>query len=229
MGIEVAALLAEGKPIQGTQFELADAVAAPSDLSQVEGVPIRTIEEPAREPVHVWIDFSQPQGTLKLLEAIEAPIVVATTGFDESQLSFLRSYAERFPVLLTPNTSPGITLFKQLLRQIPKDFPCEVVVTEAHHIHKKDAPSGTAKALLSVLQERGFSNPQVHVTRAGNIRGEHSVKLICENETIEIHHSAQDRKLFAQGALIGAQFLVTQDLSPKIYTMEEVFNYEVPK
>jgi len=224
VGSEVAALLAPGYRRGPDLLELADAVTGSGKLVSIEGVDCRTLEDEPREPVHVWVDFSRPEATLKLLETADAPVVIGTTGFTDAELSRVRAYAERHAVLLAPNTSPSLAVVSKLLKQLPKadQWDCEVVLSEEHHKHKKDAPSGTAKRLIAVLAERGFTDPQVQVTRAGEIIGVHTVKLISANEEITIEHRVSQRRVFAEGALAAAAFLA-RGLSPRLYSMEEVF------
>jgi 4-hydroxy-tetrahydrodipicolinate reductase len=224
VGSEIAALLAAGYQAGGDWLELADAVTGSGKLTSIEGVDCRRLEDPPREPVHVWIDFSRPEATLKLLETVDVPVVVGTTGFTESQLSGLRRYAEKAPLLLAPNTSPSLAVVSRLLSEVPRaeSFPCDVVVSEEHHKHKKDAPSGTAKRLMAVLAEKGYTNPQVQVTRAGEIIGVHTVKLLSPNEEITITHRVNSRRVFAEGALCAARFLA-RGVSPRLYSMEEVY------
>lgn len=223
MGLEIAAQLTEGFSHLGVTLELADAVASSERLTSIEGIPVRRLEEPPREPVHVWIDFSRPAGTLALLERNQGPVVIGTTGFEEAQLAKIRAYAEKYPVLLAPNTSPGMNLVLALLESIPRGLKgFDVVLEEGHHKHKKDSPSGTAKAMIASLEKAGHPPGQVLVTRAGGIRGVHTVKLISEDEEIMIGHQVMDRKVFARGALLAAAFLLTQK-KPGMYRMSDVF------
>lgn len=225
VGLEVASLLGTSNYAVGEDWlELADAVTGSGKLTSIEGVDCRTLEDEPRDLVHVWIDFSRPEATLKLLETIDAPVVIGTTGFTEAQLAEVRAFSQKHAVLLAPNTSPSLTVVTKLLGQLPKasDWKCEVVVCDEHHTHKKDSPSGTAKKLIAVLAERGFTEPQVQVTRAGEIIGVHTVKLISANEQITIEHRVNQRQVFAEGALAAAAFLA-RGVSPRLYTMEEVF------
>ena len=96
------------------------------------------------------------------------------------------------------------------------------MLLEEHHRHKKDAPSGTAKRIVDVMKTRGYTDFPVHVTRAGGIKGTHSVKLISDMEEIEIRHSVMDRRVFAEGALVAALFLVKQK-QPGMFSMDQVF------
>ncbi len=221
MGLEVAALLREGFKKGADLFELCDVVTDSDKYSNIEGVDTRSLEEPPREPVHVWIDFSQPDATVSLLAQIDTPVVIATTGFTSSQLKRVEDYAKKRPVLLSSNTSLGMNLMFDLISQLPSDLPFDARLHEEHHVHKKDAPSGTAKTLLEKLAEAGFKEVPTTVVRAGGTRGIHTLRLVGENEVLEIRHEALDRKIFAQGALLAAAFLVKQQ-EPGMYSMKNV-------
>lgn len=226
MGGELAALLAEGVMLDGDGYELADAIAGSGRLHSVEGVPVRRLEDPPREPVHGWIDFSRPEASLALLEQAEVPVVVATTGFTPEQRLRIAHFAEKIPVLLAPNTSPGIAVVLGLLRHVPSAAPgasgFEVLVEEAHHRNKKDAPSGTAKAILERLAAKGYDRPQVHVTRAGGLPGDHAIRFVAEDEELVISHRAWNRRVFARGALAALHFLLG-GRPPGLYSMEDVY------
>src|SRR5690606_24677515 len=126
------------------------------------------------------------------------------------------------PVLLCPNTSIGMNRMSAMLvlakPLASQGFAC--VVEEDHHKAKKDSPSGSAKRLLEALAKAGFDAPQVHVTRAGSIVGNHRVRFIADGEELVVEHRVTDRKIFARGALHGAQFLLKQK-EPRIYRFEE--------
>jgi 4-hydroxy-tetrahydrodipicolinate reductase len=223
VGKEIAALLSDGFVLGDDRFELSDAISESGSLQSIEGIPVRQWGEPEREPVHLWIDFSRPEGTLRLLEQVSTPILIGTTGFTPEQLSYVQAYAKRFPVLLAPNTSPGM---KAVLRMTSESaglgsLGFTTVLEEDHHRFKVDAPSGSAKRLLGLLKEIGFQNTQVHSTRAGSLVGTHTVRWIGEGEEILLQHRVTDRNVFAKGALWGARFLVKQTKA-KLYTFEEV-------
>lgn len=224
MGSELTGLLGQGYQIGKNFLELSDVVVGTSRLVSIEGVDVRHFGEPAREPVHVWVDFSRPSATMSLLEEVDCPVVIGTTGFSAQELERIREYSKRHAVLLASNTSPGMVLVRRMLGTLPASVKesFTVVLSEEHHRHKKDAPSGTAKSLLSILEETGFSDVPVHVTRAGAIVGTHTVKLISNEEEIVLSHRVTDRKVFAKGALAGAISLLQK--SPGLYTMDDILN-----
>lgn len=221
MGLAIAGLLAEGYQRDRDTLELCDAVGNSGRLTSVEGIEVRHVDEHPREPVHLWLDFSRPAGTMELLETIDCPVVIGTTGFTPEQQVRISEYARRKPVLLCPNTSPGMALMARMLREVPMPKDFAVALEEDHHRHKKDSPSGTAKMLLAILEAQGHKDIQVNVTRAGSIVGNHTVRFIADGEEISITHRVSDRKIFANGALLGALFLARQK-SPRVYTMDDV-------
>ena len=223
MGLEIAGLLEGGFSIGGDRLELADAIAGSSRLKSIDGVDVRTLDEKGREPLHVWIDFSRPKATLQFLSQLETPIVIGTTGFTEEEVARIGTFAERHPVLLASNTSPGMNQFFRILRDLPDGAfsGWSVALRDEHHIKKLDAPGGTAKTLLALLKQKGFEKVDVQVTRAGGIRGNHSVRFITDEEEFELVHRVMDRRVFARGALQAAHFLARQR-TPRVYSMEEV-------
>jgi 4-hydroxy-tetrahydrodipicolinate reductase len=222
MGIEVAGLLAGGLPVGSDLFELADAVAGSKKTTSVEGVEVRTLDEPAREPVHGWIDFSRPAATVKLLETVDRPVVIATTGFDAAQREAIERAARRVPVLVAPNTSPGVRQLYRLVQALRgPDSGFEASVVETHHAKKKDAPSGTAKALVERLRDRGYADVTVAALRAGGVPGEHEIRLVSEDEMVVLSHRVWNRRVFARGAVDALHWLLRQK-KPRLYAVDEI-------
>lgn len=178
----------------------------------------------------VLIDFSSPAGTLEAVSCAEAAgwgLVVGTTGLEEKAHEVLKKSAARIPVVVSSNMSVGVNVMLMLLetasKKLPKDF--SVDMTEAHHIHKKDAPSGTASMLaIKVAESRGLDLQallkSIKVIREGEIIGDHSVTFDGPQETIEIKHHAKSRDIFAQGALLAARFVASA--KPGFYSMGDV-------
>jgi 4-hydroxy-tetrahydrodipicolinate reductase len=142
---------------------------------------------------------------------------------------------------VAPNTSLGVTLLIELVRQaaaaLPAQFDIEII--EAHHRMKQDAPSGTALALGRAAAE-GRAQPPDHVrgaaaarqgaeigyavVRGGDIVGEHSVLFAGMGESLTLSHRATDRALFARGALRAAAWL--QSRAPGRYFMRDLFTHK---
>ena len=222
MGLQLCALLADDFFHEGNSLELADAICRNKKLTSIEGVSTRTIDEPPREPVHLWIDFSQPEGTVKLLEQIDTPVVIGTTGFTPAQTEAIDYYAKRHPVLLASNTSPGMNLLYRILEELAvPSWSNQTVLYEEHHGKKKDSPSGTAKELLKILEGRGIDDVQVHAVRGGSAPGIHSIRFLGELEELELTHRVADRKVFAQGALLAGLALLKKK-TPGRYAMKDL-------
>ena len=182
----------------------------------------------------VILDFSLAAGTARLVEILsEWPhaLVAATTALDPATESRLAALAKRAPVLRAPNLSLGIAVAQALLRALPPAargvFQAEIV--EHHHGTKKDAPSGTAKALAALLrgpaEGGGAGRPAggeilIHSIRGGTVPGTHRVVLSGAGETLEIVHTVYDRSVFARGALRAARFLHRR--GPGSYTIDDV-------
>ena len=182
----------------------------------------------------VVLDFSLAAGTARLAEILsEWPraLVAASTGLDAATEARLTELAARSPVLRAPNLSLGIAVTRTLLRAIAPAARAafETEIVEHHHVGKKDAPSGTAKALAALLrgpaEGKGSPGPQgreipIHSVRGGTVPGTHRVILSGAGETLEIVHTVYDRGVFARGALRAARFLHRR--KPGSYTIDDV-------
>ncbi len=150
----------------------------------------------------VVIDVTSAAGTGALIQRLSGqPLVVGTTG--ELPLDALRVYSERAPVVIVPNFSFGIPMLISLLEAAVPALPdgWRIEVIEAHHHHKKDAPSGTAKRLVRAI---GRDVP-THSMRLGDTVGTHEVWLAGPGERLELTHVATRREVFAIGALRWAE------------------------
>lgn len=194
----------------------------------------------------VVIDFTAPSVTARHAQACAAgghALVVGTTGLGAAEMAALQAAAVRVPVLHARNMSLGITVLTELVRQatalLGPDF--DVEVTEAHHRHKKDAPSGTALQLgeaAATARGRRLEDVAVYARaglaaagrpagaigfaslRAGAIVGDHTVLLAGAEEQLELTHRATDRALFARGALRAAGWLAGKPAG--LYSLREV-------
>ena len=147
------------------------------------------------------------------------------TGLDAATLKVLKNVSSQIPVLYAPNTSLSLAAMKQitaLAAKLLKNFDYEISILDEHHSLKKDAPSGTAKALgEAVLEGNGYSKePAYAAIRSGHIIGNHEVSFNGSGETIRLHHSVTDRAIFAEGATQAAFWVYGK---PKgFYSMEDV-------
>ncbi|MCS7297059.1 MAG: dihydrodipicolinate reductase C-terminal domain-containing protein [Bacteroidia bacterium] len=167
------------------------------------------------EEAEIIIDFSHAEQVPFLVKGCTErglPLITGTTGW-QAHLSELIAFAERFPSprwLWGANFSRGIALLKAALSTwVPfwshfSDW--EAILLEIHHRHKKDAPSGTAKELAQAFP---FVK-EVHSLRVGEVIGEHRLILSASGEEVELLHRAFDRRIFAEGALWAAVWLLRQ-------------------
>lgn len=177
--------------------------------------------------VDAVIDFSSPAGArhaANLAVSLGKPLVCGTTGLSPDDLAGLRAAATSVPVLVTPNTSAGVTLLAIELARIARALgpSYRASIVEAHHIHKKDAPSGTAKRLAEAVRAGGgqLDDDQVFAVRAGDIVGEHTIRFAGPGEELVITHRATTRDLFALGALRAARWIITRPAG--WYSMEQL-------
>jgi 4-hydroxy-tetrahydrodipicolinate reductase len=174
----------------------------------VEGVPYFASSELSGVPgFDVAIDFSLPEGfdpVLALCVTRGAAFVSGTTGISDGQGAALEQASGTIPVLWASNFSLGVAVLDELVERAAAalaGWDCDIV--ESHHVHKKDAPSGTALSLGSTAA-RGGAQPRYASLRAGDIVGEHLVQFTAMGERIELVHRATNRDIFARGALHAA-------------------------
>lgn len=178
----------------------------------VDGVPYFAASELAGVPAFdVAIDFSLPQGfdpVLALCVERGLPFVSGTTGLSDGQREALNAAAATIPLVWASNFSLGIAVLTDLVERAAGSLPgwdCDIV--EAHHVHKQDAPSGTALSLGEAATGSG-AQPRYASLRAGDIVGEHLVQFTGLGERLELIHRATNRDIFARGALHAARHLV---------------------
>ncbi len=153
----------------------------------------------------VVVDFSTPAALAAALPAIAGrPLVTGTTGLDPATRALRDAHAARAPLLAAANFSVGIAVLLDLVRRATAALPdAEIEIVEAHHRHKKDAPSGTALA----LGDAAGRAVKMHSIRGGDVVGEHDVWLLLDGERLRLAHSASSRATFARGALRAARWL----------------------
>lgn len=191
------------------------------------------------------IDFTAPVATVALAQiAAETGTahIIGTTGFSPEELAQVDTAAQRTPIVRAGNMSLGVNLLTALTRKVAAalDADFDIEITEAHHRHKVDAPSGTALMLGEAAAEgRGVSLDEMgvrardgitgerepgtigfSVIRGGDIVGEHDVMFAADGERITLRHVATDRGVFARGAVKAA--LWTHGREPGLYDMMDV-------
>src|SRR5690606_28700401 len=175
-------------------------------LAEFPALPVLATSDLSRAPeFDVAVDFSLAGGfdaILDLCLARGAAFVSGTTGLDEAQRARLVAAARTIAVLNATNFSLGVAVLERLVQQAAAalpDWDCDLV--EAHHVHKRDAPSGAALTLGAAVARGRGAEPRYASLRAGDIVGEHTVMLSGPGERLEFVHRATDRAIFARGAL----------------------------
>jgi len=194
------------------------------------------------------VDFSfhaaVPAAIAKAAQA-GVPYVLGTTGLDESEQAAVNEAAKTIPVVQSGNYSLGVNLLQELVRRaaaaLGRDYDIEI--TEMHHRHKKDAPSGTALMLAkSAAEGRGLDFKErtifsrhgetgerprdqiaVHAIRGGSVVGDHTVIFAGDVERVELTHRAESREAFAAGALAALKW--ANGKAPGLYSMRSVLGF----
>jgi len=196
-----------------------------------------------QEKGDVLVDFSAPDALGdSLSQAVSAgiPILVGTTGLDESTGERIAEAAGRIAVLRAPNTSLGVAVLADLVERAASVLgpDWDIEIAETHHRMKTDAPSGTAWLLgQAAARGRGTDlepecgrvgtgltrNPGAigfASLRGGSVAGDHDVMFLGDKERLILSHRAENRLIFAKGALAGARFLVGKPAG--LYAMRDV-------
>lgn len=172
------------------------------------------------------IDFSTPESSFKILEEcvrLKKPLVCGTTGWKslEEAAQRYREAGQSIPVVLDSNFSAGIELLCQAVERITPKITKDIWITDIHHQHKKDAPSGTAKKIAARINSCS-DHPPVHFKdyRIGEHTGEHTVHFDLGDEVIEIRHLTFSRRVFAAGAVRAWRWMRGKESG--FFTMKEV-------
>lgn len=190
----------------------------------------------------VIIDFSRPDALPELLKlAVEnkMPVVLCATGYTDVELKSIEEAARQIPVLRSANMSLGVNVLQELVAMAARTLEgYDIEIVEKHHRMKADSPSGTALMLYEAAQkEKGPQTEPVygrygraekrttgeigiHAVRGGTVTGEHEVGFYGSGEQVILTHRAENRALFAQGALKAARYL--RDKPAGLYSMRDV-------
>ncbi len=251
MGKAIIATIAEteGAELSGA-LEHTGSTVLGSDAGELAGVGTLGVEltddrDAAFKGADAIIDFSHPDVTVKAIEhavATNTALVIGTTGLSHQQRDLVREASEKARIVMAPNMSVGINLLLKLVEEatavIGDDYDIEIV--EAHHRHKKDAPSGTAIRIAEVITatlgveldsvavyerkgiigERTRGEIGMQTIRAGDIVGDHTVMFATPGERLEITHKASSRETFSKGAVRAALWLEGKE--PGLYDMQDV-------
>jgi 4-hydroxy-tetrahydrodipicolinate reductase len=196
------------------------------------------------------IDFTVHHFTAAVLDAAlrhDTRLVIGTTGHSDDERSRIHEAARTLPIVFAPNYSVGVNTLFWLTRKaadVLGQDRFDIEVTEMHHRHKIDAPSGTARRLLEILNEEtgtdyhedvahgragniGPRKPReigMHTLRGGDVVGDHTVMFAADGERVELTHKASSRMTFASGAVRAALWL--RDQPAGLYDMQDVLGLE---
>jgi 4-hydroxy-tetrahydrodipicolinate reductase len=155
----------------------------------------------------IIIDCSLPEAlpkTIELVNKFDVPLVIATTGLSENNLSELKKLSQKVPIVQSYNYSIGIQILLQLTKAAKEKLPgWDVEISETHHRFKKDKPSGTAKMIQNIFNGKDINTTSL---RLGNVSGDHTVSFGGLGEVLSISHRALSRRTFAEGILLSAEF-----------------------
>lgn len=211
------------------------------------GIPVHTEADEIVSRADVVIDFSLPAGTaqiVKVCSRLKTPLISGTTGLSADQMNLLHESGSEIAVVYAANFSIGINLLLRLVEitaGVLKE-KADVEIVETHHRMKKDAPSGTALLLAQRITEtlgksadsalqfgrhgKELSRGKeigIHSLRGGSVIGEHQVYFFAENENLVLSHQALNRKIFVDGALLAAEWILNQPAG--FYSMQDVLGF----
>ena len=208
-------------------------------------VPFKTYHKMSEveELADVIIDFSHHstiEDTLSYAIKTKTPLVIATTGFNDEELTKIKKASNIIPIFHSSNMSLGVNVLVKLVKEAAKSLNgFDIEIIEKHHNKKLDAPSGTAVMIANGVKEvlpdseyiygrhgrsdkRSSNEIGIHAIRGGTIVGEHTTIFAGHDEVVEIKHSAQSKDIFAKGAIAAAKFLVKQEAG--YYNMNNMLN-----
>ena len=196
----------------------------PACGTQVQGVSV-TDDAAVLANADVAVDFTAPAATLALLpkaQQYRIALVIGTTGMEKDQVAKIEVASQMVPVVYSPNMSVGVNvLFGLVQGAAAKLAGYQVRIREAHHIHKKDAPSGTAKRLAQIIEDQTRQPVNdIDAVREGEIIGDHEVIFESDVDTLTLRHSAKTRDIFVKGAVAAALWVVGKPAG--MYGMSDV-------
>tara|TARA_B100001250_G_C19688122_1_gene739008 strand:+ start:105 stop:881 length:777 start_codon:yes stop_codon:yes gene_type:complete len=216
---------------------------------KINGIKPSLNTENAFKNAHIIIDFTIPKCTFEVLKIAaknKKRVVIGTTGFSKKEEDLIKNYSKKIPILKAGNMSMGINLLMYLTEIASKSLGNHFLskVFEIHHKHKKDYPSGTALMLgkgiatgrkkdfykligKKFLNKKNFpygKKINFNSIRKGKIIGEHEVTFSSGKEVITLNHEAFDRRLYSEGALTAAKWLMKK--KPGLYTMRNLLNFK---
>lgn len=211
--------------LKDPDLKIAGLVSSPRHKGErIEDLPVTDDIYTVIDGPCVVIDFSHPSALRQLVEAATSkniPLVIGTTGYGEDEMRLIYEGASKIPILFSPNMSEGVNLFLGLARRAASvlGHGTSAKITERHHVHKKDAPSGTAKRLKELVSKY-IDGVEIKSIREDEIIGDHEILFAREGEEIRLSHSALTREIFAKGAIHASKWIVGKQ--PGLYSMDDV-------
>ena len=230
-------------------FKLVSLTEGKKINKKINGIRIDLNTEKAFKNANLIIDFSTPKCTFQVLKIalkLKKRVVIGTTGFSKGEENLIKNFSKKIPILKAGNMSLGINLLMYLTeiasKSLGKSFLSKV--SEIHHKHKKDYPSGTALMLgkgiaigknqnffqligKKYLNKKAFpfsKKVNFNSVRKGEIIGEHEVNFSSEKEIVTLNHEAFDRALYSEGALSAAKWLMNKKSG--LYSMRDLMNFK---
>ena len=180
------------------------------------------------DSLEVIIDFSHPDSTLKLLKSLptqKISLIIGTTGLKEEHFQYIEEISKDKRVLIAPNLSKGISVFKNTIVEFIKanDKELHCLIEETHHDQKIDSPSGTAIELKKIIQSNNTKNLitdiEVISKRTGKIFGIHEIIFYKDTKKIQFKHESKSRNIYSDGALQAAHWI--KDKEEGLYSFED--------
>ncbi len=234
---------------QDKDFKLVAITESKKGNKKIDGIEINLNNEQTFKKADLIIDFTIPKCTfqiLKIATKLKKRVVIGTTGFTKKEENLIKKFSKKIPILKAGNMSLGINLLMYLTEitssSLGKNFLSKI--SEIHHKHKKDYPSGTALMLgkgiakgkkkdfynlmgKKYLNKKNFpygNRINFNSIRKGEIIGEHEVKFSSGKEIITLNHEAFDRALYSKGALSAAKWLMRKKAG--LYSMRDLMNFK---
>lgn len=192
-----------------------------------------------KEKVDLVIDFSNKNQSLEVLDYCvksNTKLIMGTTGQGDFFASELKFAASKIPIIKCDNFSENVIKFKNLAKAMSKKFDGEIAVVEAHHKHKVDFPSGTAKQIISAMLEEDNNKTSTssclnfeedvinsYSIRGGTLFGRHEVHFFADDEEIILSHSSYSRKPYINGFMKAVNFLIKENRAG-LYSFEDIMS-----
>ena len=180
------------------------------------------------DSLEVIIDFSHPDSTLKLLKSLptqKISLIIGTTGLKEEHFQYIEEISKDKRVLIAPNLSKGISVFKNTIAEFIKanDKELHCLIKETHHDQKIDSPSGTAIELKKIIESNNTKNLiadiEIISKRTGKIFGIHEIIFYKDTKKIQFKHESKSRNIYSDGALQAAHWI--KDKEEGLYSFED--------